>query len=263
MIRILTSTSIALLFLALVSSCADKSHKEKGFSVSPESERAGDEKIDGIKKDTIPLNTRPLQVLLTGYSNHRLTSIFKVNYNKKKDQYFTGSNSFYRNYLDFGRANGNNWNNNFMPGFAATYGFNMVNISHHEVETQETRLLFNEPVLVRTLYYPSFSKDTLNYIPVERGYYMVSAYDEDTNKDNFINLKDLRRFYQFDLDGKQKTELVPKNYSVIKSEYDSANDFMYIYAQIDSNNNGMSDETEEIHVFWIDLKNPKNRGRHY
>ena len=71
------------------------------------------------------------------------------------------------------------------------------------------------------------------------------------------------RFYTFDLNGLNKKELIPRNYSVISSEYDSANDYMYVFAQLDKNNNGQNDDKEDIHVFWIDLKNPNNNGRQY
>ncbi len=59
---------------------------------------------------------------------------------------------------------------------------------------------------------------------------MVSVYDDDSNKDGFINVKDLRKFYYFDIEGKNKKNLIPANYSVMSSEYDSANDFMYVFA---------------------------------
>ena len=88
-------------------------------------------------------------------------------------------------------------------------------------------------------------------------------YDEDTNKDNYINARDLRRFYHFDINANTKRSLIPVNYSVYKSEYDPANDFMYVFAQLDKNGNGKIDKEEPDHIFWIDLKNPERTGRHY
>jgi hypothetical protein len=150
-----------------------------------------------------------------------------------------------------------------MPGLEAIYGYNMVNISHYNTETKKQKYLFDHPVLIKTLYFPSFSVDTLNFKPVQRDFYLISVYDEDTNKDGFINPTDLRRFYSFELNGLNKIELIPQNYSVIRSEYDSANDYMYVFAQLDENNNGNRDQKENIHIFWIDLKNPANNGRQY
>lgn len=127
-----------------------------------------------------------------------------------------------------------------------------------QFRNQKTINLFESPVLIKTLYFPSFSIDTLNYEPVKRDYYMISVYYEDTNADGLINNKDLRRFYYFDLNGLNKNLLVPDNYSVISSQYDSANDCMYVFAQLDENKNGQRDPKEEVNIFRIDLKNPKN-----
>lgn len=139
----------------------------------------------------------------------------------------------------------------------------MVNISHYNVQENKQKNLFEKPVLVKTLYYPSFSKDTLNNNPVSRNYIMVSVYNEDTNKDGFINLKDLRRFFLFNINGEKQMALIPENYSVIKSEYDPDNDFMYVFAKMDANNNGQQEEDEPIHIYWIDLKDPSKTGRQY
>lgn len=38
---------------------------------------------------------------------------------------------------------------------------------------------------------------------------------------------------------------------------------MFVFAQLDSNNNGRQDEGEPIHIFRIDLKDPNNTGRQY
>jgi len=103
----------------------------------------------------------------------------------------------------------------------------------------------------------------LNNQPVSRDYFIVSVHNEDTDKDGFINIKDLRRIYLFNINGEKQKALVPENYSVFKSEYDSDNDFMYIFAQLDANKNGRRDEGEPIHIFWLNLKNPDKTGRLY
>lgn len=249
--------------LILASGCSKKKHYEKGFSVSPETETIEEIEINGISQDSITINTRPSSVLLTGYPDYRLTTIYKLNYDKKDDYYYTGSNRFYRNYSELGYSDGNQWHYNFMPGLQAIYGYNLVNVSLKNVKTQDQNSLFEKPVLIKTLYIPSFTYDTLFNIPVKRNYYMISAYDEDTNEDGYINANDLRRFYVFNINGKEKENLIPKDYSVVCSEYDCANDIMYVFAQLDENKNGQRDETEKVHIFWIDLKNPRNNGQQY
>lgn len=254
---------LIICIIIIISGCSKKKHYEKGFAVSPETETTDVNEKDGISQDSTTLKTRPISVLLTGYPEYRLTTIYKLNYDKKDDYYYTGSNRFYRNYSALGQSNENQWHYNFMPGLQAVYGYNLVNVSLRNVVNKKQKLLFDKPVLIKTLYIPSFTNDTLFSNLVKRDYYLISVYNEDTNEDGYINMKDIRRFYVFDINGENREILIPKNYSVISSEYDCANDFMYVFAQLDENNNGQRDDTEDIHVFWIDLKNPKNNGKQY
>jgi hypothetical protein len=257
------ATMLILTLVCLMTSCSKGKLEEKGFRVSSSSESNEIEQDDGLHKDSLKFETRPSSVLLTGVPNVRLTTIYKVNLNRKTKTTFIGSNSFHHNYRYGDSETGNNWNNNLMPGIEAVYGYNMVNVSHYDIKENRQKYFFEKPVLIRTLYYPAFSKDTLNHQPVNREYFIISVYNEDTDKDGFINLKDLRRIYLFNIEGEKQKALVPENYSVIKSEYDSDNDFMYVFAQLDINENGQQDEGEPIHVFWINLKDPNKTGRLY
>lgn len=245
----------------LIIGCFNNKVEKKGFQVSEIKENEKGEKVIGLRIDSLKFETRPRNVLLTTNSVHRLVPVYKVNYDEYNREYFTGSNHYHTNYN--GLSDGNNWNNNFMPGFEAVYGYNFVNVSHYNNVSRSENKFFDKAVLIKTLYYPSFSKDTLNHKAVLRNFYMVSVYDEDTNKDGFISVKDLRRFYLFDINGKLKMPLVPKNFSVMSSEYDPANDYMYVFAKIDQNKNGQMERDEETSIFWIDLKNPKNVGIQY
>ncbi|AFM03765.1 hypothetical protein Fleli_1333 [Bernardetia litoralis DSM 6794] len=254
-----------LFILLLFNSCGKKKprYENKGFSVQSTSETQYEYTDESEKEglQSLEFKTRPTGVVLTNHPNYRLTTIYKVNYNKEYETISVGSNSYHRKYRDF--SEGNEWNGHFMPGLEALYGYNFVNISHYDVQTKTQKNLFETPVLIKTLYYPAFSTDTLNYKAIKRNYFMVSAYDEDTNGDSLISTQDLRRFYYFDIEGNNKNLLIPKNYSVLSSDYDPVNDFMYVFAQLDANSNGKKEDNEEIHVFWIDLNNPKNTGRQY
>lgn len=258
--QVFINAILLLIFFCVLIGCESRV-QEKGFSVAPVEDEAED-KVDGLSKDSLVFETKPSNVLLTGLPHYRLATIYKVNYNRDKTT-FIGSNDYHFNYDELGETQGNQWNYNYLPGFEAVYGYNLVNVSHFNVETQKQKTFFEKPVLIKTLYYPSFSKDTLNFVPVHRTYFMVSVYDEDTNGDGFINITDLRRIYHFDMDANTRRPLVPTDYSVFKSEYDPANDFIYLFAQLDENKNGQIDEKERIHIFWVDLKKPENSGRQY
>lgn len=246
--------------------CFEKRHYQKGFQVDNNLTNPQEEQKDGLHKDSLVFETKPTTVLLTGMTNLRLVSLYKVNYKKDGKSYFTGSNDFHYKYRDeeeIAKITGNNWNNHIIPGFEAAFGYNFVNVAGHNLVDNKTVKFFDKPALINTLYYPSFTKDTLNFKPVDRNYFMASVYDEDTNNDGYINLVDLRRMYLFDSNCIKKGALIPTNYSVFKSAYDSANDVMFIFAQEDKNGNGKRDVKEPIHIFWVDLKDPTKTGKLY
>lgn len=251
---------VVFLFMAQEKSCSKDVEYEKGFAI--ESVEAEAENQEGVQLKASGFDTKPSSVVLTGLKNLRLSTIYKVNYNLKDSTTFIGENYEHYDYYEE-YSKGNNWNGNFMPGISALYGFNLVNISLFNFETQKAKNLFDKHVLIKTLYYPSNSQDTLDYKLISRDFFMISVYNEDTNKDGFVNLKDLRRLYWFDNQGERIAPLVPENYSVLKSEYDEKNDYMYVFAMLDEDGNGARNEGEATHIFWIDLKNPALRGRVY
>jgi len=257
-------TILALALVIVFAGCRNHKPEEKGFQVSSTTENTEDRDDDnGLHRDSMKIVTRPGSILLTGTSNIRLTTVFKVNINKRDNSSFIGSNCFHNRYEETEGVSANNWNNHIMPGLEAVYGYNIVNVSLYNISENKQKNLFDKPVLVKTLYFPSYQTDTLNFKPVNRNYIIVTVYNDDTNKDGFINLKDLRRMYLFNINGEKQKALIPENYSVIKSEYDPGNDFMFVYAQPDINGNGQKDDSEPVHIFWIDLKNPDRTGRQY
>ncbi|WP_290712835.1 hypothetical protein, partial [Flavihumibacter sp. CACIAM 22H1] len=134
---------------------------------------------------------------------------------------------------------------------------------HYDLRTNTKKEFFDKQVLIKTVYYPSFSKDTLNSVPLKRGYFLVSVYNEDTNADGFINKMDLRRFFLFNSAGILQKQLVPPDHSVFKSEYDSENDLMFVFTRLDTNANGQIEDNEPMHVYWLDLKDPTKAGQQY
>lgn len=256
------TTCLFLLSIAL-NACSDNGLEEKGFQVGPSAEQEGTEQPTGLDRDSLKFDTRPSNVLLTGIPHIRLTSVYKVNYRKDDSTSFIGSNNFHYNYEEHEPSAGNIWHSHLMPGFEAAYGYNLVNISHYDVITGQQKLFYDRPVLIKTVYYPSFTSDTLNLFPVARNHFLITLFDEDTNKDGYINPRDLRRMHLFDMNGQRQRAPIPENYSVFSSEYDPANDRMYVFAKLDANNNGNVDDIEPVHIHWIDLKEPTRTGRQY
>lgn len=213
--------------------------------------------VDG----SVPLKdlaSYPQKVVLTGLKEHRLVTVYKqAKQDKEKNR--SGSYSGYYYYDE----DGYDYVQHFMPGIDLIYGYNLINIAYSDLKNEQPTFLFDHPVLVKSLYYPSFVQDSIDKKPVSRDYYLVSVYDEDTNADTLINKRDLRRFYHFNASCTSKTRLIPADYSVVRSQYDRGNDVMYVFARHDANSNGKSEPTEPLHIFWIDLRSPATAKRLY
>ncbi|HKC67089.1 MAG TPA: hypothetical protein VKG26_02585 [Bacteroidia bacterium] len=245
-----------LLLMGSIQSCSYKRAKqaeEQIIAADTDNKASPDDSTINSVSGNITMkqiSTYPNEVILTGINNHRLLSIYKT---RQKP----GTRENIISKFSYGsEKEGVESYERFMPGIDVLFGYNLLNIAHYNLKTDKGNFLFAHPVLIKTLYYPSFIQDSLDKKPINRNYYLVSVYDEDTNKDTLINKKDLRRLYCFDSTGVTKTQIIPKDYSVIRSQYDSKNDAMYIFARHDDNKNGAQDDAEPIHVFWLNLKSP-------
>lgn len=205
------------------------------------------------------LVTAPNSVLATGMDRYRLVPIYKIRKKADRNIDLLEGTTYSRPSTD---ENGNRIPAEeddfryFMPGMDMVYGYNMVNVAHYDMQTGKLSYFFDRPALIRAVYFPGIKKDSLKKAPVSRNFFLVSAYDEDTNRDSLINKKDLRRIYHIDEANTKKTELLPKGYSSIRSTYDYKNDVMYIYARFDANKNGRQEPKEPVSIFFINLANP-------
>lgn len=248
---------IATLLLGACLSCSKKQSKsteeEIAVSATPETTAVNDSLWNSVTGNVTmkQIATFPNNVILTGLNNHRLVSVYK-----SKSAIGVPENGAPSRYSYDEDENGDESAEHFMPGITILYGYNLLNIAHYDLALEKGNFLFNHPVLIKTLYYPSLEQDSLNNQPINRNFYLLSVYDEDTNKDSLINKWDLRRFYHFDASTTTRTLLIPKDYSALRSQYDQKNDLMYIFARHDENKNGTQNKTEPIHVFWFSLKTP-------
>lgn len=230
--------------------------KEEQIVVNPtENQNTKDSTLNSIQGNVSlsQIATNPNSVILTGLANHRLVTIYK---SKVRNGVPKETHTYSRSYYYGDKQEEYDSPEHYMPGIDILVGYNLLNIAHYDLQTEKTSFLFDHPVLIKTLYYPCFEQDSLNKKPINRNYYMVSVYDEDTNKDTLINKKDLRHLYHFDENNSKKTLLIPADYSVIRSQYDSQNDVMYLFARQDANKNGLIESKEEMHIFGISLKEP-------
>ncbi len=251
-----------LMLISIFVSCSSGKNEQKEEQIriiTSEISLGNDSSLNSVQGN-VSLNqiaSTPQTVLLTGLAEHRLVTIYKY----KEERSTSSGNSKYSSYSNEG--NENDKITHFMPGIDILYGYNLLNIAHYDLKTEKLNFLFDHPALIKTLYYPSFEQDSVDKKPINRNYYLISVYDEDTNKDTLINKNDLRRFYHFNASSNEKMQLIPSDYSVVRSQYDSQNDVMYIFASHDANKNGIGEKKEPIHIFWISLKAPGPAKRLY
>jgi len=250
------------LFISLIS-CSSKNEAAKEEQINIR-DQVKIELIDSTSINSIKgnlslkqISTVPINIILTGLKEHRLVTVYKSRVvNEKKDTYSYSS----RNYNESGESE---IQEHFMPGIDLVYGYNLLNIAHYDLTTEKLNFLFDHPVLVKSLYYPSFVQDSVNKKPINRNYYLVSVYDADTNADTLINKNDLRRLFYFNTNCNEKIQLIPPAYSVVRSKYDPMNDVVYIFAHQDANGNGKIEREEPLHIFWFSLKQPTEAKRLY
>lgn len=244
-----------LLTIIMISACTGKPEPLEQLSLK--NTVVGDTVLTNAIDGTLSpdqILTTPHRVVLTGMVNHRLITIYKQGFEKRVTEY-----NSYENYDPWYSDH----QQHYMPGIDLISGYNLLNVGHYNIATEELNLLFTKPALVKSIYYPSFVQDSLNEKPINRNYYLISVYDEDTNRDSLIDNNDLRRFYQYPDSGTQPIQLIPSNYSVLRSQYDPGNDAMFIFARHDNNTNGRAEAKEPVHVFWIDLTKPAVAKRMY
>lgn len=252
--------STQMLIIALISSffmLSCKSKKEKKEEQLTFTEYQQNDTPKGLSSNQ-PLTTSSNSVLYTGMNDIRLIPIYKINPKINRDLQYEYSSTYYdRSYYGYESDSEEDFKY-FMPGIDIIYGYNMVNMGHYDLINEKLTYFFDHPVLIRTLYFPGTRKDSLYQEPITRDYFMVSVYDEDTNRDSLINTHDIRRMYHIDRLNIQKTPLLPPEYSAIRSTYDYKNDIMYIYARYDENGNGTPEKQEPIAIFRIRLSEPIN-----
>lgn len=257
--NLLTTNNLICFILVIVSAACsrDETTYEEQVRVDDSSPMDTTNGISGNASFS-QLLINPQTVVLTGMPQHRLVTLYKKDtlqrwydeggwqsYDSEAEAYY-GTEATY-----------------MMPGIDYIRGYNLLNLAHYDITTEKTNFFFDHPVLVRSLYFPSYEQDSLYKKPITRNYYLVSVYDADTNADTLITKDDLRRFYRFNAEVTQRTQLIPSEYSVVRSQYDPKNDFMYIFARLDANKNGIIDKPEPTHTFWISLKDPQVAKRIY
>lgn len=249
--------NLCFAFLVLIISACNQSETQKKPDELTLSEAEAESAFDstnyiGNAQSFQQLITSPNSVRITGIENVKLIPIYKIRKTSNRDiQYNEGSSYYEYNYE--GETQREDRFHYFMPGIEIIEGYNLINIAHYDVTNEKLSYFFMKPTLINVVYFPGPEKDSLGVTPVKRNFFLVSAYDEDSNGDSLINKKDLRKFFYINETNSVKKQLIPKHHSVQRSTYDYKSDIMYIYTRYDMNENGQIEKNEPVHIFWISL----------
>lgn len=250
---------IFLIILGLFACNQEKKVKEQYISLSETSMTFDTSRGLNSSNNFSQLNTSPNDLIPTGISNIKILPIYKIPLNKDKNICY-GEQTTYDGEKELLKEDDYKY---YMPGIDIIKGYNLVNIGHYNIEKSELTYFFKKPVLIKNLYFPGVHKDSLNQKETTRNFFLVSAYDEDTNQDSLINNQDFRKLFYVDLLNQTQISLLPKEFSAIRSSYDFKSDIMTIRARNDENKNGNLEATEPISIFLLDFKNPKTLKKVY
>ena len=248
-----------IIVIALFSCNQEKNTKEQSISLSETNVSFDTSNGIGSSNNFSQLNTSPNDLILTGIDKIRLLPIYKIPQSQDKNILYEQGTSYdsekeFLNEDDF---------RYYMPGIDIIRGYNLVNIGHYNIDKGQLTYFFKKPVLVRTLYFPGVLKDSINKKEISRNFFLISAYNEDTNQDSLINNKDFRRLFYIDELNETQISLLPNDFSAIRSSYDFKNDIMTIRARKDENKNGVLEKTEPVSIFLLDFNNPKTLKQVY
>jgi hypothetical protein len=127
------------------------------------------------------------------------------------------------------------------------YG-SMVNVAIFDVETNEYRLVFSRPALLRDINRSHRESDTLQ--PV----LLYEAYVNDTNGDGLLGSKDNLTLFASDLDGKNLVQITPDSVSL--SEWEFADDYLKLTISVKQRADPSSPGERQVmrQLLWYDLK---------
>lgn len=249
---------IALL-IGLLSCKQREKVKEQSISLSETSVSFDSSSGLNTSNNFSELNTSPNDLILTGMDKVRLLPIYKIPQSHDKNINYDPKTT-YDGEKELLQEDDYRY---YMPGIDIIKGYNLVNIGYYNSDKGTLSYFFKKPVLVKTLYFPGVYKDSLRKQEVNRNFFLVSVYNEDTNHDSLINNKDFRRLFYINSSNETQISLLPNDYSAIRSSYDFKNDVMIIRARKDANKDGNLDKTEPVSIFLLDLKNPTSLKQAY
>lgn len=219
------------LILALTS-CKEEAETPKVTYEKTSTEEAKPQPIDSSQIEIADL---PIQMEGTKYLIHPIGD-YRVYEGRAKSSY--GSSNTDK--VSFSISNYNRFE---ITGF-------LQNLKFQHVDSTEIRPLTDKKMVIQTASY-------LNTIFEKTRHQLLvySVADMDTNKDNKLDVSDIKSLYISDISGKGFTKLSPDMQELIDWNLVESKNRLYFRTIEDTNKNGQFDKNDVILYYYVDLSN--------
>lgn len=220
-------------FLVLVlTSCKEEAETPK---VTYEKTSATEAKPQPIDSSQIEIADLPIQMEGTKYLIHPIGD-YRVYEGRSKSSY--GSSNTDK--VSFSISNYNRFE---ITGF-------LQNLKFQHIDSTEIRPLTDKKMVIQTASY-------LNTIfeKTKQQLLVYSVADMDTNKDNKLDVSDIKSLYISDISGKNFTKLSPDMQELIDWNLVELKNRLYFRTIEDTNKNGQFDKNDVILYYYVDLSN--------
>lgn len=220
-------------FLVLaLTSCKEEVETPKVTYEKTSTEEAKPQPIDSSQIEIADL---PIQMESTKYLIHPIGD-YRVYEGRSKSSYGTSNTDK----VSFSISNYNRFE---ITGF-------LQNLKFQHIDSTEIRPLTDKKMVIQTASY-------LNTIFEKTKHQLLvySVADMDTNKDDKLDVSDIKSLYISDISGKDFTKLSPDMQELIDWNLVESKNRLYFRTIEDTNKNGQFDKNDVILYYYVDLSN--------
>ena len=230
-----------LALMLLMSSCKENTDTPKKVIY----ENRAKEKEKQVAEDTskIQIADLPIQMDGTKYLIHPIGD-FRIYEGRSKSTY--GSSN--TDNVSFSISNYDRFE---ITGF-------LHNIKFQHIDSTTIRSLTDKPILIQTASYLNTISDK-----TKQQLMVYNIVDMDTNKDNKLDLSDIKSLYISDISGKNFIKISEDFQELIDWNLIESKNRLYFRTIDDTNKNGQFDKNDNLHYYFVDLLSSDKKPQIY
>lgn len=226
------SKYLFLVFLITCISCKEEVEKPKVIYGNPTKQKA-QPKTDASQVEIADL---PIQMQGTNYLIHPIAGL-NIYGGNTKSKYESTSNV---NGISFKISNYSEYE---ITGY-------LRNLKFQEIGSDSIKSLTDKPILIQTATYLKSVSDK-----VKQQVLVYSLADLDTNKDDKLDVNDIKSLYISEVSGNRFTKISEDFQELIDWNLIESKNRLYFRTVEDTNKNGQFDKDDVIHYHYLDLSN--------